>query len=146
MPRRLSTHKKTSRMTNNAPFDLLIHDRDSGMRVLYVHAAIAPRVPREDMYPHDRLAPGIYKVLVPATLSDDAAAMCAFSAFHNAVPMKHLDDIEVTVREPTGKELFPDLDIPDVDALVDAAGPVTKLPSAAIYNRYNSLKQLRGNK
>lgn len=109
------------------PTDFRTFDAETGMRVLYVHAYFAEDLELDCVYPDDWLAPGIYQVLVPSDLPDGAAAMCALTTFQHVIPVKHINAIELTVREPNGKEVLPDFDIEDPKALVEVSGPVTRL-------------------
>lgn len=112
--------------TFEPPSDFRTFDRNSGMRVLHVHAYLNC-TDVESVYGEDWMAAGIFQALVPSELSDSAAALSALLTFHHVVPIKRLYCFDITVREPTGRELEPDFDIEDGDALVDLCGPVTKL-------------------
>lgn len=113
--------------TFEPPTDFRTIDADTGMRVLYVHAYFAEDLEVDCVYRDDWLAPGIYQVLVPAALADGTAAMCAFMTFHHVIPVKYVDAIDLTVREPNGKLVPLDFDIENAETLVNVAGPVTKL-------------------
>lgn len=117
--------------TFEPPHDFRTMDPETGMRVLYVHSYFAEDLEVDCVYREDWLAPGIYQVLVPAYLPDGVAAMCAFITFHAVIPVKHLQAIEVTVREPNGRLVLPDFHIENAHALVDVSGTVTRLVPAA---------------
>lgn len=113
------------------PETFRVVDPATGMRVLYVHAYFNPFVEVDSIYPDDWMAPGIYQVLVPAEMEDGVAAMCAYMTFQYIIPVKYVDDIELTVRDPYGLELVPDFACENPVALVARSGPLTKLLPAA---------------